>query len=166
MTENKNRASSRRSFLGNSLRLTLLGSLAIPLQHGCTDSSVNKKTGQKENKRAKNNKKARTQWNHENLMAHTKTNVVHFPTSKYFRYYDKIDSKYIRELDINNWEQQVQPPLHFHKQHAAIILEILALQKLVNGLVPESLTAAEKTLSRAFSNEFDNGKGQNIHTYS
>lgn len=169
MQDEKDKAASsqtRRNFIGNTLRLTALGSL-VTLQQACTNSSDKNKPGPKGKKQtAQNKKKPRTKWNYEKLIAHTKTNVVHFPTSKYFNYYDKIDSKYIRELDMTNWEQELQPPLHFNKKHAAIILEILALQKLVSGLSPDTLAAAEKTISKAFSNEFENVNGQNIHVNS
>lgn len=159
---------SRRRFIGNTIKLTAIGSLLIPLQEACNNKSEKKPSGKETAKEpaAKKGPQPRGKWNYEKLILNTKTNVVHFPTKKFFNYYDRIDPKYIKELDMANWEQQVKPPVRFHRQHASVILELLALQKLVNGFSADALAGTERTLSMAFSNEFINKTGQNIHYYS
>src|SRR5687768_4262295 len=79
----------RRRFIGNTFKLILLGSI-LPFE-----SCTNKKSpddyrppGKKGSKTGSKN--TRQKWNHESLVINTKTQVMHFPTSKVYRYYDEI----------------------------------------------------------------------------
>ena len=164
---------NRRRFISNALKLTVLGSLLTPLEQACNikkPSDNNNKPPEpvipeKKNKQPRSaSKKNRKKWSHETLVINSKTNVMHFPTSKIYGYYDEIKPNHLQEISLATWASQLQGPVRLNKQQSGTILEILAMQNLRQGINDQSLTSATDTLSRAFTTACENSKGVNLNT--
>lgn len=166
---------NRRRFISDTIKLAALTGLLAPLEQACNNNSSkpDKDLGKQPNKPAakkqvdqKNShlhttKKNRTKWHHEGLLVNKKTNVVHLPTAATYMFYDQIASNHLQELNMSAWENQVQGNIHFNKDKSGNILEALSLQKLKNDVNNDTLTVATNTLSKAFSKDCENKKGQN-----
>jgi hypothetical protein len=100
------------------------------------------------------------------LILNTKTKVVHLPTNKIFSSYSEIGNKHQKIINIAAWEAVVKPPVHFNKEKSGIILELLALQKLVTTVNDKSLAAAEKTLTIAFLPLYKNNDNVLINKFN
>jgi hypothetical protein len=171
---NTNQSFDRRKFISNTIKLAALGSVLVPLEQACRNKSqqkdkqsgqtIGKKTVDQKNSHLHTTKHHRTKWHHEGLLINQKTNVAHLPTATTYVFYDEIKADHMQELNLNNWENQVQGKIHFNKDKSGNILEALSLQKLKNDVNNDSLTAATNTLSKAFSKDCDNKKGQNRNT--
>ncbi|HKB45313.1 MAG TPA: hypothetical protein VKC90_13020 [Chitinophagaceae bacterium] len=157
MPSTKNISSSRRRFLTNGFKLTVLGSLLLPLQKTLANGkTLITKTNRNINPFAFADK----------LVLNTKTKVVHLPTNKIFSSYSAIGNKNQKIINMTSWEAVVKPPLHFNKEKSGIILELLALQKLVTAVNDKTLAAAEKTLSVAFLPAYKNKDGSLINKFN
>jgi hypothetical protein len=88
----------------------------------------------------------------DKLVLNTKTKVVHLPSGKIFSKYPTIRRQAI--IGNANWEIEVKPPYHFHKEKSGIILEVLALSRLASGINDRSLTDAYRILSIAFTGTY------------
>ncbi len=88
--------------------------------------------------------------------------MIHLPTSAFYIYYDEI--KNVKEVNIVNWEDNLQGPVRFNKNKSGNILETLSLQKLKNGVNDNSLNSAINTLAKAFGKDCENSKGVNTNT--
>jgi hypothetical protein len=159
-------SSDRRSFISNTVKLAVLGSILAPL-----DACNNNKTLKKEpephagsNKKSKNQKTSRKKWNHERLIMNSKTQVMHFPTSKVYTYYDEVLPKHLQEISLATWASQLQEPVRLNKGQSGNILEILAMQHLNKEIDIDSLATATDTLAKAFTQECDNSNGTNYNT--
>jgi hypothetical protein len=141
MPSDKNISSSRRRFLSNGLKATVLSSLLLPLQKAFGNGTAFI---------AKTNRSLRKPVFLDKLVLNTKTKVVHLPTNKIFNRYPDIADTNQKLIDLGTWETQVKAPIHFNKEKSGIIIELLALQKLNTGINDKSLTAAINTLSIAF----------------
>jgi len=160
MPSNKNISNSRRSFLGNGIKLAALSSLLLPLQKAFGKSSsfiINngKKVGELIRKFELYN----------GLILNTKTNIVHLPTDKIFADYSKISVRHKRIINLKTWEGEVKSSIHFNKEKSGIILELLALQKLTAGINDQTLTAAINTLSVAFTPTYKNKDGMILNMF-
>ena len=161
---------NRRNFVGNTVKLVAIGSLLMPIVEACGNkkSSHSGTTGPDttKGKGSKNisKKQPRKKWSHESLVMNTKSNVMHFPSSKVYTYYDEIKPNHLQEIHLAAWVSQLQEPVRFHKQQSGNILEILALQNLRQGINDEFLSAAADTLSKAFAPACENSKGINFNT--
>jgi hypothetical protein len=168
---NKNNQFNRRRFISDTVKWAALAGLLAPLEQACgnksqqKDKQLGQTTGKKpvdqKNSHIHVKKQNRTKWHHEGLLVNQKTNVVHLPTATTYVFYDAIKADHMQELNLNNWESQVQGKIHFNKDKSGNILEALSLQKLKNDVNNDSLTAATNVLAKAFSKECDNKKGQN-----
>lgn len=155
----------RRRFISNTVNLAVAGSL-IGLEQACKNKSAN--TGTTETATAKNKgktkvpkKNTRHKWNYEKLVLNTKTNVIHLPTAAVYVYYDEI--KQLQDVNLANWETQLQGQVHLNKGQSGNIIEILSLQKLRNEVSDATLSAAIDTLARAFTASCENVKGLNYN---
>lgn len=157
MQGNKKIPSSRRHFIGHGLKLAGFATILLPLQKALGNSaSIISKINPKKRKAYFLNK----------LVLNTKTNVVHLPTEKIFVNYDELSVKHQRIIDLATWETVVKSPIHFHKEKSGIILEILALQKLVPGITDKNLTDAIHTIAIAFTPVYKNADGVIINKYN
>ncbi len=142
-----NTNASRRRFLGTGIKLAALSALLLPLQKALGNSSSfisdhALKLGQS----------IRKAFFSDKLILNSKTKIVHLPSEKIFTHYQDIALKNQKIIDPETWETEVISPVHFNKEKSGIILEILALQKLViAGISDKSLTAVTNTLAIAFS---------------
>jgi hypothetical protein len=169
MRGNKNRKAgsiNRRSFVGNTVRLITLGTLLMPIAEACKNKKSSKSAlpeTKKDQKKTttRSSKKPRKKWSHESLVMNTKSNVMHFPTSKVYTYYDEIKPNHLQEISLATWITQLQEPVRLHKEQSGNILEMLALQHLRQGVNDEFLAAASDTISRAFTASCENSKGDN-----
>lgn len=171
MSGKKNRKANsidRRSFVGHTVKLVTLGAMLMPLVEACNNKKSAKPTTPDPEKNKKgtthSSKKPRKKWSHESLLMNSKTQVMHFPTSKIYTYYDEIKPNHLQEISLATWASQLQEPVRLHKQQSGNILEILAMQNLRQGVNDESLSAAAGILSKAFSSACDNSKGVNFNT--
>ena len=156
----------RRGFISNTVKLAVLGSILVPLD-ACNDNKTSKKEPDLPggtNKKLKNKKTSRQKWNYEKLVVNSKTQVMHFPTSKVYAYYDKILPKHLQEISLATWASQLQEPVRLNKGQSGNILEILAMQHLNKEIDIDSLAAATDTLAKAFTQECDNSNGTNYNT--
>lgn len=157
MATGKDISSSRRKFLGNSLKVFALTTLILPVQKTLANSAA---------LIVKTKNSIRKFLLADKLILNTKTKVVHLPTEKIFSKYDDIDKKHQKILDLKSWETQVKAPTHFNKGKSGIILELLALQKLNGGVTDKSLTAAINTLALAFTPAYKDRKGIMINKHN
>jgi|GEM_PF-2039053 len=160
MPADKNIPGSRRSFLRNGIKLATLSGLLFPLQ---------KVFGKSSSFIINNGKKVgdfiRKPGLHNELILNTKTKIVHLPTDKIFADYSEISVRHKRILDLKTWEAEVKSPTHFIKDKSAIVIELLALQKLNIGINDRTLTAAIGTLSIAFTPTYKNKNGKMMNKY-
>ena len=158
----------RRSFISNTLKLAMLGSIIAPMEQACNNKPSKPSTSRTDTSNRKKNrpvsKKIRKKWSHETLVMNSKTNVLHFPTSKLYAYYDEIVPKHLEEVGLAVWAARLKEPVRLNKDQSGNILEILAMQGLNKGINDESLSAAMDTLSKAFTKECENSKGINSNT--
>jgi hypothetical protein len=164
-----NPSSDRRRFIGNTIKLALLAGIVSPLEQACNNNKStnpdNPETGNTKNKNQTHTakrKSTRKKWNQEKLIVNAKTNIVHLPTAVVYNYYDEIRNT--RNVNMNNWENEVQGQMRLNKEQSGNILEILSLQKLRNEVNDDSLNAAMNTLAKAFGREYENKKGINHNT--
>lgn len=157
MSSPDNSALDRRYFIGKSLKLVTLASILLPLQKafGNGTSLINK---------VKHGKRKTFFVN--KLVLNTKTNTVHLPSNKIFANYDELSVRHQKIIDLATWETIVKSPIHFHKEKSGIILEMLALQKLVPGINDKNLTDAIHTIGIAFTPVYKNAKGVLINKYN
>jgi hypothetical protein len=160
---------SRRTFLGNTIKLALLAGI-LPLEQSCGNKTQNK-TSDKDSASNRTNKKLsrkkpRKSWHHEKLVMNSKSKVMHFPTSKVYTYYDEIKPKHLQEISMAAWAAQLQEPVRINREQSGNILEILSLQNLNNGVNDQSLAESAGILARAFTKEMENSKGVNPNTTS
>lgn len=169
--EHSKSSTDRRRFIGNTVKLALLAGIISPLEQACkskssleksaTKDSTTKEHKGKSNHTAKGASK-RKKWNQEKLIVNTKTNIAHLPTAVVYHFYDEI--KHSRDVNIGNWEGQVQGEVKFNKDKSGNILEALSLQKLRNGVSDDSLNNSISTLAKAFGKECENKNGKNNNT--
>lgn len=168
--EQTNQAIHRRSFVGNTVKVIALGTLLAPLAEACNNNKRSSKSGTtgSDTSRGKtshpSSKKPRKKWSHEGLVMNTKSNVMHFPTSKVYTYYDEIKPNHLQEISVAGWASQLQEPIRLNRQQSGNILEILSLSHLRRGINDEYLDAATNTLAIAFSSGCENSKGVNVNT--
>ena len=168
LSEHNKPSLDRRRFIGNSFKLAVLAGILAPLEQACNTKSKNPTTTPTGNTTDKNkphtakNKSNRHKWNSEKLIINAKTNTAHLPTSAVYVYYDQI--KNIRDVSMNDWENQVKGPVRLNKDKSGSILEILSLQKLHGEVNDLSLDSAMNTLSKAFNKECENSKGVNYNS--
>ncbi len=161
ISSQENSTTSRRRFLGNSLKLTALSAFLLPMKKvlGTGSSfliSNTKKPGHE----------IPDSFFSNSLILNKKTNVVHLPTEKIFTHYPDISADNQRIIDLKGWETGIKAPVHFNKEKSGIILELLALQKLSAGINDKSLAAATNTLAIAFSPIYKNVNGDNPNIYN
>ncbi len=158
---------NRRSFVGNTVKLVALGTLLMPLAEACNNkksSTPSTKDNGTKKPSQRSSKKKRKSWTHESLVMNSKTGVLHFPTSKVYRYYDEIKASHLQNISLATWVSQLQEPVKLHKQQSGNILEILTMQHLRQGVNDQSLTSAIDTLTKAFTASCENTKGFNFNS--
>ncbi|MFI5133573.1 MAG: hypothetical protein ACHQEB_04515 [Chitinophagales bacterium] len=157
---------NRRHFISNTIKLAVLGSILIPVEEACKNKSPQPTTPppDKGNQKPHAKKTSRKKWNYEKLVMNSKTNVMHFPTSKLYTYYDEIIPKHLTEISLATWASQLQAPVRLNKGQSGSILEILAMQNLAKGINDDSLSAATDTLAKAFTKDAEDSKGKNLNT--
>src|ERR1700741_3552694 len=101
MNSDHNTYSSRRKFLGYSLKLTGLSTLLIPLHKALGALDVA-------------NRKVYKFFALDRLVLNTKSKVVHLPTGKIFSKYPTIKRQSIIIFSIR--EVTVKAPYHFYKK--------------------------------------------------
>ncbi len=161
-----NKGFNRRRFIGNTIKLAVLGTLLPDVSCNNKRSSPAGK-GPDTTRSAKNGKhvkKARKKWSHEGLVMNSQTKVMHFPSSRLYTYYDEIKPNHLQEISLAAWTAQLQEPVRLNRAQSGNILEILTLQHLQNGVNDEYLTAAAETLSKAFMPACENSKGVNLNS--
>jgi hypothetical protein len=159
----------RRRFISNTIKLAMLAGIVSPIEQACNNKSSQKpgttdtaNTKKKSTTHTAKHTSTRKKWNQEKLVMNSKTNVVHLPTSVVYVYYDEI--KHIQDMNMTNWESQVQGKVHLNKDQSGNILEILSLQKLRSEVNDDSLNNAINILSKAFGKECENSRGINHNT--
>ena len=85
---------SRRRFISNGVKITLLTGILTPLEQACNIRSDRTSNGtatvtKKKKEPGKLNAK-RKRSIHEGLLVNTKTNVAHLPTASVYVYYDEM----------------------------------------------------------------------------
>jgi len=155
MTNHQNISASRRRFLSNGLKLTALSAVLLPFQKAFSTGTAALHTAKK---------KLYNFLSVDRIVLNTKTNVVHLPSSKIFAKYPTIKSR--RVIGFNDWEIQLKPPYHLHKEKSGIILEMLALTRLAAGINDRTLTDAYRILSIAFTGTYKNKSGVVFNKYN
>ena len=158
---------NRRSFVANTAKIVALGTLLLPLAEACNNkksSTPSTKDNGTKKPSQPSSKKKRKSWTHESLVMNSKTGVLHFPTSKLYRYYDEIKTSHLQNISLATWATQFQEPVKLHKQQSGNILEILTMQHLRQGVNDQSLTSATNTLAKAFTTSCENAKGFNFNS--
>lgn len=155
MNPEQNIHSTRRRFLRNGLKLTGLSAFLIPFQKlwaakiAVVDASI---------------KKLYKFLPLDRLVLNTKTKVVHLPSGRIFAKYPTIKRQAI--IGAANWEIEVKPPYHFHKEKSGIIIEMLTLTRLATGITDRTLTDAYRILSIAFTGTYKNKTGVVFNKYN
>ena len=165
-----NRTIHRRHFVGNTVKIVTLGSLLMPLVEACGNKkSSHSGTGGSDTTKRKgshtSSKNQRKKWSHESLVMNSKTNVLHFPTSRVYRYYDEIKPNHLKEISLAAWAAQLQAPARFNKEQSGNIIEILTMQHLRGNIDDASLVMAIDTLSTAFRNEYEKANSKNFRLH-
>jgi len=155
MTNHQNISASRRRFLSNGLKLTALSAILLPFQKAFATGTAALHTAKK---------KLYNFLLVDRMVLNTKTKVVHLPTSKIFAKYPTIKNQ--RIIGFNDWEIQLKPPFHFHKEKSGIILEMLALTRLASGINDRALTDAYRILSIAFTGMYKDKSGVVFNKYN
>lgn len=170
MKGKKNRQTiNRRNFVGNTVKIVTLGSLLMPLMEACNNKrpantgTTGTDTSGKGKTTHTSKKKNRKKWSHEGLVMNSKTNVMHFPTSKVYTYYDEIKQDHLQQMSVTSWNVLRENGPTLNRQQSGTILELLALAELKQGVNDEYLNAATKTLSIAFTPICANIKGINMN---
>ena len=155
MTQHQNISASRRKFLNNGLKLTVLSALLIPFQKARASGTT-----------VLNNsiKKLQKFLPIDKLVVNTKTRVIHLPSGKIFSKYPTIRRQAI--IGSATWEVEVKPPYRFNKEKSGIILEVLALTRLAGGINDRALTDAYRILSIAFRDTYKNKTGVLLNKYN
>jgi hypothetical protein len=166
----KGNKTNRRKFVGNTVKIVALGSLLMPIVEACGNKkSSNKGTGsdttRKGNSKNKSKKLPRKKWNHESLVMNNKTQVVHFPTSKVYTYYDPIKPNHLQEISLAAWSTQLEEPVRFNREQSGNIIEILTMQHLKGDISDTSLIMAIDTLSTAFTEEYERANSKNFRLH-
>ena len=144
-------SSSRRRFLGNGVKFTVLSVLLTPFQKVmATGATVVEKI-----------KKFLPI---DRLIVNTKTKVIHLASGKIFSKYPTIKQQAF--IGTATWETEVKPPYRFNKAKSGIILEVLTLTRLASGINDRSLTDAYRILSLAFSRNYNDKKGLILNKYN
>lgn len=154
MAFTQNISSSRRRFLGNGLKLAALSGLLLPFQKALASGTAVIRIA----KKSINNFLSI-----DKIVLNKKTGVVHLPSGKIFSKYPTIKRQAL--FANNDWEIQVKPPYHFHKEKSGVILEMLALTRLAPGINDRSLTDAYRILSVAFSNTYKSKNGVALNKF-
>ena len=159
-----NSSPGRRRFIGNTIKLIALAGIVSPFEESCKNKSKKSTSPETGNTKPKSKthtakKKSRHKWNQEKLVMNAKTNVVHLPTSVLYMYYDEI--KNTHDVNMSNWENEVQGKVRLNKDQSGNIIEILSLQNLRSEVNDSSLNEAMNMLSKAFGKECENSKGIN-----
>ena len=161
-------AINRRRFVSNTVKVIALGSILAPLAEACNNDKSSKpitaKPGTDKKHQPRGTKKIRKKWNHESLVINLKSNIIHFPTSKIYHYYDEIKPDHLKETSRAAWNPQAENAPKLNKQQSGTILELLTLNNLNHGINDEYLNAATGTLAMAFTSACENAKGVNSNT--
>jgi len=156
---------NRRRFISNTIKLAVLGSILAPLEQSCKGNKNKTPEPAQPGKKTQPGKiTTRKKWNYEKLVMNSKTNVMHFPTSKVYVYYDEISPRHIQDISLAAWASQLQEPVRLNKEQSGNILEILSMQNLNKGINDDSLNAAANILAKAFAKECENAKSINPNT--
>ncbi len=144
---------SRRSFILAAARLAGIGAFLLPLQ---------KAWG-----RFPKTSERLTVGYRDQLVLNRDSHVVHLPSSKLFLTVPDILVRRMQIIPFDKWENIVKAPVHFCKERSGIILERLALRKLLaGGPTNANLAAAAKTVSLAFSPVYKTKTGEFINRYN
>jgi hypothetical protein len=155
MTRHQNISASRRGFLKNGVKLSVLSIVLIPFKNAlASGTTVINKSIEKLNKVLPIDK----------LILNIKTGVVHLPTGKIFSKYPTIKRRTV--IGSDTWEAQVKAPYHLVKEKSGIILEMLTLTRLSSGINDRSLTDAYRILSIAFTKTYKNKTGVLFNKYN
>lgn len=168
--EQTNQPIHRRRFVSNTVKVIALGSLLAPLAEACNNKKSSKPVSPgsdttKSRTTQRGAKKIRKKWSHERLVINTKTNVLHFPTSKVYHYYDEIKHNHLQEISLASWATQLQEPARLNREQSGNIVEILTLQHLAGAIDDTSLIVAIDTLSTAFRNEYEKVNSMNFRLH-
>lgn len=168
--QGKKKNINRRKFVGNTVKIVTLGSLLMPIIEACGNKrSSSKGTGPDttKGKTSKNRSKKlpRKKWSHESLVMNNKTQVVHFPTSKVYTYYDPIKPNHLQEISLAAWSSQMEEPVRFNREQSGNIIEILTMQGLKDDINDGSLVIAIDTLSTAFTEEYEKANSKNFRLH-
>lgn len=155
MTQQQNISASRRRFLNNGLKLTVLPALLIPFQKALASGTT-----------VFNNsiRKLQKFLPIDKLVLNTKTKVIHLPSGRIFSKYPTIRRQAI--IGSTTWEAEVKPPYRFNKEKSGIILEVLALTRLAAGINDRALTDAYRILSIAFRDAYKSKTGVLLNKYN
>jgi len=154
MTGHHNISASRRRFLNTGFKLAALSAFVLPFQKALGAGTAFMASAKKQLYKFISLDK---------LVLNTKTRVVHLPTGRIFAKYPTIRRQ--ATFGFGNWETDVKPPYHFHKEKSGIILEMLALTRLASGINDRALTDAHRILSIAFSSTYKSKNGIVLNKY-
>lgn len=159
----------RRNFVGNTAKVIALGTLLMPVMHACNNKKSPPPTSTLPGKNNKPSthaaKKIRKKWSHEGLVVNSKTNVMHFPTSRLYHYYDEIKPKHLKEITLAAWAPGSEAQIRLNKYQSGNILEILTLQGLNEEINDSSFVIAIDTLSTAFNPEYEKANAMNFRLH-
>lgn len=159
----------RRRFIGNTVKLAVLGTVLGPLQQSCNDKKTpgqgKDNTGLNKDKKTSRPKKKRQKWSRESLVMNSKTKVVHLPSSKCYAYYDEIKAKNLQVLSLTTWVIQMESPVRFNRQQSGNIIEMLTLHELGGNISDTSMIIAIDSLSAAFGEEYERENTKNFRLH-
>ena len=155
MNNHHNISGSRRRFLNTGFKLAALSALVVPFQKALASGTTI--VGSARNKLYKFLPL-------DKLVINLKTRVVHLPSGKIFSKYPTIKRQ--STLGFTNWETEVKPPFHFHKEKSGIIVEMLALTRLATGINDRSLTDAQRILAVGFTGTYKSKTGITFNKYN
>jgi hypothetical protein len=165
--QNTTRSKSRRRFISNTIKLTVLGTVLGPLQQSCNSKKPGEPGHPKDEKKkpgtASNNK--RKKWSHEGLVVNSKTGVMHFPTAKVYHYYDEIKPNHLQAVSLADWTNQLQEPKRLNKEQSGNIVELLTMQTLKGNFTSTSFVIAVDTLSTAFLPPYEKANTLNFRLH-
>lgn len=159
----------RRQFIGNTVKLAVLGTVLGPLHQSCNDKKNQGpgtgSTGSGKAKKSTKTKKRRQKWSRESLVMNSQTKVMHLPTSKLYTYYDEIKTKNLQAISLAAWSSQLGSASRFNRQQSGNIIEMLTMNELDGNISDTNLVIAIDNLSTAFGEEYEKANLTNFRLH-
>jgi hypothetical protein len=156
---------SRRSFLGNVIRLTFLSGI-MPLVYSCNSEQSEKKPQGKGSGNAPAAKKRKQKWSYESLVLNKQTQVLHIPSRQLYTYYDEIRASHLVPMSLTALTTTLEDQTaRLNIGQSGKIAEVLCLYPLRQVVNDETLSAAADHLSIAFRDDYSKVNQKNFRLH-